>query len=99
MPLLASAALLLVASMGALVPAMVPAAGAREVAAVYPPWWNASRVLTTASRSSDIVRMGATPFVIIVRTSSPGALAHLRLGGALFFLNPIVGACGTERTV
>lgn len=98
-PALAAAAMLVGASMAALIPALVPSADASEIAAVYPPWWTPAEVASAAARSGQIVRMGASPFVIIVRTASPGARAHLRAGGAVLFLNPLVGACGPGRTV
>ena len=84
---------LMVLSMAVLIPAMAPEAGATEVAAVYPPWWTSPRAATAAARSTDIVRFGASPFIIIVRAADPQALTRLRASGAVLFLNPILGLC------
>ena len=89
---------LVLASTLALVPALAPVRGADQVAVVYPPWWSAARAVAAAARTDRVVSLGAAPFVVVVRTSSADALARLKAGGALAFLNPVVGACGQKRT-
>ena len=84
---------LMALSLAVLIPAMAPEAGATVVAAVYPPWWTSPRAAAAAARSTDIVRFGASPFIIIVRAADPQTLSRLRANGAVLFLNPILGLC------
>jgi len=68
----------------------VGGAGPATVAAVFPPWWSATRAVTAAAQSSQILRLGGLPSIIIVRTDHPD---RLRADGAWLFLNPILGGC------
>ena len=96
---LVGAAALMLVSLAALIPGLVPPPNATEIAAVYPPWWTAARVVTVAGHSAELLRMGAAPNIVIVRTRLPGTRSRLRADGAVMFLNPIVGACAPGRTV
>lgn len=64
------------------------------VAAVFPPWWTASRSLSAASQAGAVLDAGVLPFVLIVRSPHPGLSARLRAAGALILLNPLgLGGC------
>jgi hypothetical protein len=87
---------LLAASLLTLAPAAlapIGGTGPATVAAVFPPWWSATRALTAAASSSQILRLGGLPSIIIVRTDRPD---RLRADGAWLFLNPILGGCAPK---
>jgi len=84
--------------MAALLPAIAPAAEARDLAVVYPPWWSAQQSLGAAGRTARILRPGSEPFIVIVRAEGPHAREKLQDGGAVLLLNPMAGACGEPRT-
>lgn len=64
------------------------------IAAVFPPWWSASRALAAADGVGDVLNGGTYRFVLIVQSRGPGLGARLRAAGALFLLNPLaVGGC------
>lgn len=66
-----------------------PAAG--PVAAVFPPWWDGTRVLRAAGAAGPVVRFGALPFIIIV---VPDHRDLLRQAGAWLVLDPRgLGGC------
>ncbi len=81
-----------------MIPALAPQPGARDVAAVYPPWWSASRALEAASRDAQFIRPGGQAYILIIRAPTELARQKLRAGGAVLFLNPIAGPCGDTRT-
>ena len=94
MPMLA--VFLLAASLLTLAPAALAPTGGTgpaPVAAVFPPWWSATQALTAAASSSQILRLGGLPSIIIVRTDHPD---RLRADGAWLFLNPILGGCAPK---
>ncbi|MHB8285369.1 MAG: hypothetical protein ACYDD1_11910 [Caulobacteraceae bacterium] len=83
----------LAVSAGAAVPA-----NARQVAALFPPWWSAPKVFAHAASAGEIVQVGA-PFVVILRSDQPGLTGRLRRAGAVLLLNPLgVGPCGSTVT-
>jgi hypothetical protein len=71
-------------------------ADAATLAAVFPPWWPASRALGAAAEAGDVLTVGASPHVVIVRSARPNLPARLRLAGALILLNPF-GASACEQ--
>jgi hypothetical protein len=89
-----TAAVLVLASTVVLAPAAAPAAGAEAIAVVYPPWWSNARALMTAARRAAVLRVGAAPFVIVVRTAGARTEADLRDDGALLVLDPRFAGCG-----
>jgi len=69
------------------------------IAAVFPPWWSASRAFAAAASAGDVLNGGAYGFVLIVQSRRPGLGARLRAAGALFLLNPLaVGGCRPAAT-
>ena len=82
----------------AMIPALAPQPGARDVAAVYPPWWSSTQALEAASRDAQIIRPGGQAYIIIVRAPTKVARQKLQAGGAVLLLNPIAGPCGDIRT-
>ena len=71
------------------------AANAQAVAAVFPPWWSAAKVLAAAAEAGEVVDVGASPAVLIVRSQQPGLQGRLRAAGAILLLDPRgAGACG-----
>lgn len=64
------------------------------VAAVFPPWWSASRAFAAASNAGDVLNSGTFFFVVVVQSQRPGLGDRLRSEGALLLLNPLaVGGC------
>jgi hypothetical protein len=67
------------------------------VAAVFPPWWPTPRIFAAAAQAGDVVDVGASPAVLIVRSQQPGLPRRLRAAGAILLLNPLgAGACGRK---
>jgi hypothetical protein len=76
----------------------VPARAA-TLAAVFPPWWPADRALDAAAQAGNVLRVGASPYVVIVRSERPDLQARLRLAGALVLLNPFgAGGCAPSSS-
>jgi len=65
-----------------------------RVAAVFPPWWDAARVIGAAGTAGDIAGAGGAPFIVILR-GDPAALSQrARTAGALLLLDPaLAGVC------
>lgn len=64
------------------------------VAAVFPPWWDAARVVGAAGTAGDIAGAGGASFIVILR-GDPATLHHrARTAGAWLLLDPaLAGAC------
>jgi hypothetical protein len=107
-PVAANASLLLAVSTLALAmltlapPPAAPGAGSQGVgsegtvrAAVFPPWWNATRSFLAASAAGvAIIRTGAIPAILIVRLDHADSLARLRQAGVWLLLDPqALGGC------
>jgi hypothetical protein len=70
---------------------------ARQLAAVYPPWWNASRIMGAAGSAGDIAAAGGWRNVMILRSQTPGLAARLRRSGALWTMDArLAGVCGDQ---
>jgi hypothetical protein len=70
-----------------------PAQG--PVAALFPPWWNATQSLSAAAGAGAIIRFGALPSIIIVQPAGQGGAAALHHLGAWAVLDPqVFGGCG-----
>jgi hypothetical protein len=84
------AGLLLLAALGALaVLSARPAADARQVAAVYPPWLSfAERMAAVDAAGGIALSEGAWSGVVIVDLPSADARAELRRAGAWLLLDP-----------
>lgn len=64
------------------------------IAAIYPPWWSATRSLLAAAAGGMPVRFGATGFVVVVVPGAPDATRLLRRAGAWLLLDPrVLGGC------
>ena len=61
----------------------------RVSAGVFPPWWRAADVLAAAGEAGSFVRLGAFPFIVVVRSEDGDAAARLSASGALFNLDPL----------
>jgi len=90
---------LVAVSLLALAPALLPPSapvggGPQALAVVYPPWWSAARAVGAAARSSQILRLGGLPCILVVRAAST---ERLRADGAWLFLNPILGGCAPKK--
>lgn len=59
-----------------------------EAAGIFPPWWSQGAVIAAASQAGAVVAGGRSPFVIIVRSSTPDVAARLHRAGALFSIDP-----------
>lgn len=57
--------------------------GDGEVAALFPPWWSASRAFASASSAGAVAATGALRSVLIVRSDRPALAERLRAAGAL----------------
>lgn len=86
--LLQIAAVLGLAAAGALAALLVgPVVG--PVAAVFPPWWDAGRVLKAAAEGGPVMRFGDTRFVVLVVPDGPAGRDRLWQAGAWLLLNPL----------
>lgn len=71
-----------------------PATGG-PVAAVFPPWWSASRAMLAAASAGPVVRLGGLPFIVVAFPPPGGGRLQLRRQGAWLLLNPqAAGGCG-----
>lgn len=69
----------------------------RLLAAVYPPWWEAARVIDAASSAGDIAAAGGWRNVIVLQSRSPGLAARLRQSGALWTMDArLARVCGDQ---
>jgi len=67
---------------------------AGRVAAVFPPWWDAARVVSAAAAAGDIAGAGGAPFIVILRGDPAALNQRARTAGALLLLDPaLAGAC------
>jgi hypothetical protein len=65
-----------------------------RVAAVFPPWWNAARVIGAAADAGDIAGAGGAPFIVILRGNPATLNQRARDAGALLLLDPaLAGVC------
>ena len=73
-----------------------PGAEGEPVAALFPPWWRAERVLAAAlGTEGAILRTGGLAGVLVVQSPEPGFADRLRAAGAWVLLNPrALGGCG-----
>ena len=93
-PWLLPAALALFSLAAAAAISLQPAAGG-PVAAVFPPWWSASRAMLAAASAGPVVRLGGLPFIVVALPAKGGGRKQLRRQGAWLLLNPqAAGACG-----
>ncbi len=69
------------------------------VAAVFPPWWSAERVLSAAGEAGAILRTGAWPWIVVVTGPGDKIAAVLHGAGAFFLVDPTAsGLCGASAT-
>ncbi len=67
-----------------------------SVAAIFPPWWDASRSLSAAGAAGSILRQGAWPWIVVVAGQSDEIAPLLHTAGALLLVDPTAaGICGT----
>lgn len=67
-----------------------------QIAAVFPPWWDAARGVAAAAAGGAVIRRGALPFVILVAADSAGA-RRLRQGGAWLLIPAgMFGGCAAR---
>ena len=78
----------------ALAPRPTPPAGT-VLAAVFPPWWSATRSFLAASAAGvAIIRAGAIPAILVVRLDHAESRIRLREAGAWLLLDPqALGGC------
>ncbi len=72
-----------------------PAPEGAVLAAVFPPWWNATRSFLAASEAGvAIIRAGVLPAILVVRLDHAESRARLREAGAWLLLDPqALGDC------
>ncbi len=67
---------------------------AGPVAILFPPWWGAVRSMEAAAGLGSIIRLGAFPFVVIVKPDASSAAVPKHPSGALLLLDPVLfGGC------
>lgn len=95
-PVLMLLASLLLASFAGL----APTAG-RPVAAIFPPWWNATQVFEAVARAGGpFIRFGAFPFIAVTVSPDPAVAARLRAAGAFLVLDAqALGGCVARKSV
>lgn len=65
-----------------------------RVAAVFPPWWDAARVVGAAGAAGDIAGAGGASFIVILRGDPATLNQRARTAGAWLLLDPaLAGAC------
>jgi hypothetical protein len=69
------------------------------IAAVFPPWWKASRVFEAAAGAGPLLDAGQASFVMLVGFTDPGVPDRLRSAGALVLLDAAAVGCApsTDR--
>jgi hypothetical protein len=72
-----------------------PEQAGAPVAAIFPPWWDATRSFAAAaSAGASIVRPGAWPAILVVTAPDAGLSRRLHAAGAWFLVNPMaLAAC------
>jgi len=93
---IAGAAMLVVALVAVLAPR--DAAG-QSVAAIFPPWWDAPRVMAgLGGTDAVILREGAAPSILLLSSQTPGLPERLRAAGALLIVDPtaVAGCLGLD---
>lgn len=87
-----AALLMLAASLPAVAAAAAPEPGARDIAAVFPPWWTPGRALSAAASAGQVRAAGSGSHILIVhadaREADGGLAARLRASGAILLLAP-----------
>ena len=69
----------------------------REVAAVFPPWWDAARA-TSAVAAADgaVLGWGRLGSIVLTRSDRPGFADRLHAAGAVLLIEPLgLRPCGT----
>lgn len=77
------------------------AGGAKDqVVAVFPPWWEAARVVQAAYAAGPVLRLGPASFVIVIAPDGPHGRDRLRQSGAwlLFNANGLAGCFSRIET-
>jgi len=84
-----------------LVPIVSASATPRDpsrAAAIFPPWWSQSRVLSAGYAAGDVTAKGGAAFVLVVRGAPETLNANLRRAGALMILEPgSLGLCEAKE--
>jgi hypothetical protein len=70
-----------------------PPSGAFVVAAVFPPWWSASRIQLAVDPVGAVSSKGRLPTVVTVY-GGPGVERRLKAAGAWLILDPRLVGCG-----
>lgn len=69
-----------------------------RVAAVFPPWWSAARIVGAAASAGDIAGAGGAPFVVILRGDPANLAERAKSAGAVLLLDPaLAGACARPQ--
>ncbi len=74
-------------SVTAVMTVAVGSSTATTMAAVFPPWWSASKVFQAAASAGEIVDVGRVPSMIVVRSDRGALAARLKAAGALATLS------------
>lgn len=95
------AAVLLLGSLAAALPAgLAPAAGQTQFAVIAAPWWSLSRTAElVGAAEGDILDIGGLPNVVIAHSDDPGFVAALYRKGAWLVLDPVLlrGCLGSVK--
>ena len=67
--------------------AVVGAPAGGPVAAIFPPWWNATRAVNAAASGGAVLRPGMAEFVVLVAPDLPQGRDRIRQAGAWLLLN------------
>ena len=91
-----NAAVLLLASVGAVaVLTFQGRPGAGVVAVAFPPWWTSQEIFTAvASADAAIVRTTAVTAILVIRPNDHEGVIRLRQAGAWFTIDPqVIAGC------
>jgi hypothetical protein len=65
------------------------------VALLFPPWWTAMQSVVSAASVGAVVRLGAVPFIVVVRPDRAGPRGRIARSRAWLVLDPrALGGCG-----
>ncbi len=75
-------------AVGGLLTALAGGAASGPVAAVFPPWWNATRSVDAAAEGGAVLRLGMAHFIVFVAPDEMRGRERLWRAGAWLLLNP-----------
>lgn len=73
--------------------------GGDTLTALFPPWWSSAQSFGAASAAGSVVRVGAAPWILLVRSEQRGLASRLRSAGAALVMPPYGAGFCHSRTI